>query len=112
MMHQPGDTAVFPKFTDEQLEWLRPYGTERRYEEGEYLFTEKEPVNSFYVVLAGNIRISLTGEGETIAVHPPGEFTGGLGDPDRQGLAPPGTGHAPEPYPGDNGRVLPKNLQR
>ncbi len=78
MMHQPGDTAVFPKFTDEQLEQLRPYGPERRYEEGEYLFTEKESVNSFYVVLEGRVNISLTGEGETIAVHPPGEFTGGL----------------------------------
>ncbi len=78
MMHQPGDTAIFPKFTDEQLELLRPYGNERRYEEGEYLFTEKESVNSFYVVLKGNVRISLTGEGDTLAVHPPGEFTGGL----------------------------------
>ncbi len=33
MIHQPGDTAVFPKFTDEQLEWLRLYGTERLYED-------------------------------------------------------------------------------
>ena len=78
MMHQPGDTAVFPKFTDEQLELLRPYGPERLYEEGEYLFTEKESVNSFYVVLEGRVNISLSGDGETIAVHPPGEFTGGL----------------------------------
>ena len=78
MMHQPGDNAVFPRFTDEQLEWLRSYGTERRYDEGEYLFTEKEPVDSFYVVLEGKVTISMAGEGETIAVHPPGEFTGGL----------------------------------
>ena len=40
MMHEPGDTAVFPRFTDEQLEQLYPYGTERSFEEGEYLFTE------------------------------------------------------------------------
>ncbi len=77
-MHEPGDTAVFPRFTDEQLEWLYPYGTERRFEEGEYLFTEKEAVDSFYVVLEGRVRISLSSEGDTIAVHPPGEFTGGL----------------------------------
>lgn len=77
MIHQPGDTAVFPKFTDEQLEWLRLYGTERLYEEGEYLFTEKEPVDSFYVVLEGRVRISLTGEDKTVGVHPRGEFTGG-----------------------------------
>src|ERR671916_1435557 len=78
MMHEPGNTAVFPRFTDEQLKQLYPYGTERSFEEGEYLFTEKESVDSFYVVLEGRVRISLSSEGETIAVHPPGEFTGGL----------------------------------
>ena len=78
MIHEPGDKAVFPRFTDEQLEWLYPYGIERRFEEGEYLYTEKHTVNSFYVVLEGRVRISLKGEGDTVAVHPPGEFTGGL----------------------------------
>src|SRR4028119_2446861 len=78
MMHEPGDTAVFPRFTDEQLKWLYPYGTERSFEEGEYLFTEQESVDSFYVVLEGRVRISLSSEGDTIAIHPPGEFTGGL----------------------------------
>jgi CRP-like cAMP-binding protein len=77
MMHEPGDTAVFPRFTDEQLDQLYPYGTERSFEEGEYLFTEKRAVDSFYVVLEGRIRISLSSEGDTIAIHPPGEFTGG-----------------------------------
>ena len=77
-MHEPGDTAVFPRFTDEQLEQLYPYGTERSFEEGEYLFTEKESVDSFYVVLEGRVRISLSSEGDTIAMHPAGEFTGGL----------------------------------
>jgi hypothetical protein len=47
MIHEPGDTAVFPRFTDEQLEQLYPYGIERSFEEGEYLFTEKEAVDSF-----------------------------------------------------------------
>ena len=78
MMHQPGDTQVFPKFTEEQLTVLVPYGSERSYEEGEYLFTEEDTVNSFYVVLRGKVRISLRGESDTIAVHPPGEFTGQL----------------------------------
>ncbi len=77
-MHEPGDKAVFPRLTDEQLEWLYPYGIERRFEEGEYLFTEQDTVNSFYVVLEGKVRISLKGEGDAVAVHPPGEFTGGL----------------------------------
>ena len=78
MIHEPGDKAVFPRFTDKQLEWLYPYGIERRFKEGEYLYTEKHTVNSFYVVLEGRVRISLKGEGDTVAVHPPGEFTGGL----------------------------------
>src|SRR4028118_2189377 len=78
MMHEPGDTAILPRFTDEQLEQLYPYGTERSFEEGEYLFTEKESVDSFYVVLEGRVRISLSSEGDTIAMHPAGEFTGGL----------------------------------
>ena len=78
MMHEPGDTAVFPRFTEEQLEQLYPYGTERSYEEGEYLFTEKEAVDTFYVVLEGKVRISLKSESDTVAIHPPGEFTGGL----------------------------------
>jgi CRP-like cAMP-binding protein len=63
---------------------------------GEYLFTEKEAVDSFYVVLEGRVRISLSSEGDTIAVHPPGEFTGGLAILTGKGLAPPGTGHASE----------------
>jgi signal transduction histidine kinase len=78
MIHEPGDTTVFPRFTDEQLEQLYPYGIERSFEEGEYLFTEKEAVDSFYVVLDGSVRISLSSEGDTIETHPPGEFTGGL----------------------------------
>jgi signal transduction histidine kinase len=78
MMHEPGDTAIFPRFTDEQLEQLYPYGIERSFQESEYLFTEKEAVDSFYVVLEGRVRISLSSEGDTIAIHPPGEFTGGL----------------------------------
>jgi CRP-like cAMP-binding protein len=53
MMHQPGDTRVFPKFTKEQLAVLSPYGTEQEYAEGEYLFTENDIVDSFYVVLEG-----------------------------------------------------------
>jgi signal transduction histidine kinase len=78
MMHQPGDTRVFPKFTKEQLAVLSPYGTEREYAEGEYLFTENDIVDSFYVVLEGKVLISRKGENETVATHPPGEFTGQL----------------------------------
>ena len=60
MMHEPGDTAVFPRFTDEQLEQLYPYGTERSFGAGENFSAEKESNDSFYVVLEGRVRISLS----------------------------------------------------
>jgi signal transduction histidine kinase len=78
VMHQPGDTRVFPRFSKEQLAVLSPYGTKRNYAEGEYLFTENDVVDSFYVVLEGKVLISRKGENETVATHPPGEFTGQL----------------------------------
>jgi len=77
MMHAPGDPAVFPRFTEEQLEALMPYGTERRYGSGERLFDESGTVDSFFVVLEGEVRIG-RGKEENVAVHPAGEFTGGL----------------------------------
>jgi signal transduction histidine kinase len=75
-MHAPGDPAVFPRFTEEQLEELKPYGTERRYGEGESVFDDGDTVDSFYVVLEGRVRIQ-RGK-ENIVTHTPGEFTGGL----------------------------------
>jgi signal transduction histidine kinase len=68
------------RLTGEQIEALFPYGRELSLEEGAYLFDETSVVDSFYVVLEGEIRISrLDGAQETqIATHHPCEFTGGL----------------------------------
>jgi signal transduction histidine kinase len=68
------------QLTDEQVEALVPYGTELRLDTGDYLFDEKSVVDSFYVVLEGEIRISrLDGADETpLVTHHPGDFTGGL----------------------------------
>ncbi len=54
--------------------------TDEQVEAGEYLFDEKSIVDSLYVVLEGEIRISrLDGAEETpLATHHPGDFTGGL----------------------------------
>jgi signal transduction histidine kinase len=68
------------RLTDEQVRSLSGYGLERRLEEGEYLFDEKGIVDSFYVVIEGEVGISrLDGAHEIrLLAHGPGEFTGGL----------------------------------
>jgi CRP-like cAMP-binding protein len=59
------------RITHEQVEALVPYGRELRLAAGDYLFNEKGVVDSFYVVLEGEIRISrLDGAEEThIVTH-------------------------------------------
>jgi signal transduction histidine kinase len=68
------------RLTEEQVRALSGYGRERRLEEGEYLFDEKGVVDSFFVVIEGEVGISrLDGAEETrLLSHGPGEFTGGL----------------------------------
>ena len=68
------------RLTEEQVRALSGYGRERRLEEGEYLFDEKGVVDSFFVVIEGEVGISrLDGAEETrLLFHGPGEFTGGL----------------------------------
>ena len=79
MTHQPNDPRLLPKFNDEQVAWLSGYGKERDLETGEYLFKERDYVDSFYVVLKGEIRIlRVGGDGDevTINIHKPGGFAG------------------------------------
>ena len=66
--------------TEEQVRSLSGYGRERRLEEGDYLFDEKSLVDSFYVVIDGEVGISrLDGAEETrLLTHGRGGFTGGL----------------------------------
>jgi signal transduction histidine kinase len=67
-------------FTPQQIEALMPYGREFGLQPGDLLFDEKSVVDSFFVVLEGEVEISrLDGAGETpVLNHGPGEFTGGL----------------------------------
>ena len=68
------------RLSDEQVEALSRYGMELRLGVGDLLFDENSIVDSFFVVLEGEIRISrLDGAAETPLVsHHPGEFTGEL----------------------------------
>jgi signal transduction histidine kinase len=79
MMRAP-NTTPDERLTDEQVASLTGYGTELRLDVGDYLFDEKSLVDSFYILLEGEIRISrLDGAEETpLATHYPGDFTGGL----------------------------------
>jgi CRP-like cAMP-binding protein len=79
MMRAPNTTPDH-RLMDEQVEALAPYGRKLRLESGDYLFDEKSVVDSFYVLLRGEIRISrLDGAEETpLVTHHPGDFTGGL----------------------------------
>ncbi len=80
MMRTRNATPGEQRLTWEQIEALLPYGTELSLEAGDRLFDETSVVNSFYVVLEGEVRISrLEGAQETyIDTHHPREFTGGL----------------------------------
>ncbi len=79
MIYAP-NTAPEARLTEEQIEALTRYGTKLRLQAGDYLFDERSVVDSFYVLLEGEIRISrLDGAEETpIATHHTGDFTGGL----------------------------------
>ena len=67
-------------FTPEQIEALMPYGRESSLRTGDLLFDERTVVDSFYVVLEGEVEISRLDGAEEIPVqtHGPREFTGGL----------------------------------
>src|ERR671914_2429679 len=80
MMGAPRGPREEQGFTPQQIEALMPYGREFGLQTGDLLFDEKSVVDSFYVVLQGEVEISrLDGAGETpVLNHGPGEFTGGL----------------------------------
>jgi signal transduction histidine kinase len=66
--------------TAEQVAALMPYGRELRLQAGDILFDETATVDSFYVVLAGEVGISRLDGAQEISLdtHRTGEFTGGL----------------------------------
>src|SRR5215204_888699 len=80
MMRAPRDAREEQVLTPEQVGALMPYGRESSLEADDLLFDEKSAVDSFYVVLEGEVSISrLDGVEETSLVdHRAGEFTGGL----------------------------------
>jgi len=74
------DERTEQSFTPEQVEALMPYGRELSLLTGDFLFDETAVVDSFYVVLEGEVNISRLDGAEEIPLqtHSAGEFTGGL----------------------------------
>jgi signal transduction histidine kinase len=80
MMRVPQDAQREQGLTPEQVEALIPYGRELSLQAGDFLFDERSVVDSFYVVLDGEVEISRLDGAEEIPLqtHGVGEFTGGL----------------------------------
>ena len=71
---------LFPQLSDEQIQCLRPHGTEITLASGEALFSQGEPEHEFYVVLDGTLRVTrkIAGEDVLLVVHGPGQYSGAL----------------------------------
>ena len=80
MMRPLQDERAEQGFTPEQVAALTSYGRELRLQTGALLFDETATVDSFYLVLEGEVGISrLDGADEiSLGTHRTGEFTGGL----------------------------------
>jgi signal transduction histidine kinase len=79
-MRVPDNATLDERLAEEQIASLVPYGVERDLKSGEYIFDETTIVDSFWVLLEGEVRISrLDGAQEThITTHQRGDFTGSL----------------------------------
>ena len=80
MMRPPQEELVEQVFTTEQVQALTLYGRELSLRTGDFLFDETAVVDSFYVVLEGEVNISRLDGAEEIPLqtHGAGAFTGGL----------------------------------
>lgn len=78
MLHDPNETLLFPKLSDQELQGLSKYGREVKIAAGDVLFNEGDPTYHFYVVLEGQIRVTkqVGAEEQLLTVHDPGGFTG------------------------------------
>jgi thioredoxin reductase (NADPH) len=77
----PRPDLAFPKLTEDMVERLRPYGQEETFPANVSLFTHGERGVDVFVVLDGQINMSLpaaNGESKVIAHHQRFDFTGEL----------------------------------
>ena len=74
------EDLLFPTLSPEQVSCLLPFGRAVSLEPDETLFQEGDPETEFYIVRAGELRITKMAAGAvtTLRVHRPGEFTGAM----------------------------------
>src|SRR5258706_271611 len=70
--------AMFPKLTHVKIDRLRPFGRERRVEDGEMVYERGSAKRAFYVLLTGRVEIATAARAgdENVTIHERGEFTG------------------------------------
>src|SRR5215203_1680672 len=78
MLHDPKETSLFPRLTEEALGHMQEVGEEVELQDGAVLFSEGDQDYQFFAVLEGEVRVTKkVGNEETLlAIHQPGEFTG------------------------------------
>lgn len=78
-MSIPGDASeLFPTLSESEIACMKTFGVERSLEPGEVLFAEGVPADAFYVVLAGEIKVTrrVGSDDLFLVIHTPGHFTG------------------------------------
>ena len=80
MLHDPHQSALFPKLSEADLQKIAEQGQERQFADGAILFSQGDESYPFYIVLEGEVRITKQVSGETrlLTVHGMGEFTGDI----------------------------------
>jgi len=81
MVHDPGETKLFPTLSAALLDQLREQGTVLDLADGEQILVEGTPNYPFFAVLEGRIRMTKqVGPDEQLLVqHEPGHFVGEIG---------------------------------
>ena len=77
----PDLDGAYPRLSQAQLATLEPYGERRPIQTGNVLYTEGDPSESLYVILAGRVAMVEaygTDEQRVVRVHGPGRFLGEL----------------------------------
>ncbi|MEM9183467.1 MAG: FAD-dependent oxidoreductase [Pseudomonadota bacterium] len=67
---------LFPTLNDDEMEIVSSYGETRRYEPGEMLWNAGDRDSGFHLVVDGRLRVLRGGEGELVAEHGRGAYTG------------------------------------
>ncbi len=71
--------TAFPKLTPEDIDALRPFATEHRYDDGDVIFKAGSPDMDCYVILSGEMAILNPADNNAYVVsHKPGDFSGDI----------------------------------